>query len=265
MEKQPHQEYRDDLAEKLKEIRNSDPENPEIAKAEARGYLDAKQETEKYISEKDKHQAEVKEEIAHKEKIKEMERQFSLKAEERLPMFMDYLRSKNENLSESVALEGLKAIDEAYENGLMFSPGIGSGLDRYMRIMNYAGVIDNFAEGIKHEELNNVLEDIYNRYKKISEVIGKYNNDLNYSNTPLVRQTEHSYDRNGEGGWGPGQTEAEQIEVGTSLEERIRRITKFLEKFRKSPEQIAKEHEEKRLKVENEKSKEQLEKFDPQI
>jgi len=48
MEKQPHQEYRDELADKLKEIRNSDPENPEVAKAKAIGYLDAKQETEEY-------------------------------------------------------------------------------------------------------------------------------------------------------------------------------------------------------------------------
>lgn len=44
MEKQPHQEYRDDLADKLKEIRNSDPENPKFAKGKARGYLDAKKE-----------------------------------------------------------------------------------------------------------------------------------------------------------------------------------------------------------------------------
>ena len=233
MEKQSHQEYRDELAEKLKEIRNSDPKNPEAARTKAQGYLDAKKETEKYILEKDKHQTEVKEEIADKEKIKEMERQFSLKAEERLPMFMDYLRSKNENLPESVALEGLKAVDEAYGNGLMFSPGIGSGLDRYMRIMNYAGVIDHFVEGVKHEELNSVLENIYNGYKKISEVIGGYNDDLNYSNIPLVRQTELSHDRNGEGGWGPGQTEAEQMGIGSSLEERIRKFTKFLEEFRK--------------------------------
>ena len=56
MEKQPHQEYRDELANKLKDIRNSDPENPEIAKAKAQGYLDAKRETEEYTESKDKHQ-----------------------------------------------------------------------------------------------------------------------------------------------------------------------------------------------------------------
>jgi hypothetical protein len=55
MEKQPHQEYRDELADKLKEIRNSDAENPEIAKAKAQGYLDAKQETEEYKTAKESH------------------------------------------------------------------------------------------------------------------------------------------------------------------------------------------------------------------
>lgn len=44
MEKLPHQEYRDDLADKLKEIRNSDPENPELAKAKAEGYLQGRKE-----------------------------------------------------------------------------------------------------------------------------------------------------------------------------------------------------------------------------
>jgi len=47
MEKLPHQ-YRDELVNKLKEIRNSDPENPEVAKAKAQGYLQAKKETREY-------------------------------------------------------------------------------------------------------------------------------------------------------------------------------------------------------------------------
>jgi hypothetical protein len=41
-------EYRDSLAEKLKEIRNSDPENTEKAHTKAEGYLDATQETTEY-------------------------------------------------------------------------------------------------------------------------------------------------------------------------------------------------------------------------
>jgi len=52
MEKLPHQEFRDDLADKLREIRNSDEENADEAKAKAAGYLMAKQETGEY---KDSH------------------------------------------------------------------------------------------------------------------------------------------------------------------------------------------------------------------
>lgn len=43
-----NQDYRDELARKLLEIRSSDPENPAIAKAKAQGYLDAKKESEEY-------------------------------------------------------------------------------------------------------------------------------------------------------------------------------------------------------------------------
>jgi hypothetical protein len=52
MEKLPHQEYRDDLAHKLKEIRDAGPESEDpkskITRAKAEGFLEAKQETKKY-------------------------------------------------------------------------------------------------------------------------------------------------------------------------------------------------------------------------
>ena len=59
MEKLPHQEYRDDLATKLREIRNSDPEEPKLAKAEAEGFLDAKRETSEYVYNKEAHADEI--------------------------------------------------------------------------------------------------------------------------------------------------------------------------------------------------------------
>lgn len=59
MEKQPHEEYRDDLAEKLKEIRNSDIENPEITKAKAQGYLEHAQSTNEYKVNKMLHGSEI--------------------------------------------------------------------------------------------------------------------------------------------------------------------------------------------------------------
>jgi hypothetical protein len=49
MPKSPEfQTYRGELSDKLQEIRQSDPENPKEARAEARGYLKAKQETGEY-------------------------------------------------------------------------------------------------------------------------------------------------------------------------------------------------------------------------
>ena len=47
IKKEP-QQYRDELADKLKEIRNSDPENLEIAKAKAEGYLEASKQSDEY-------------------------------------------------------------------------------------------------------------------------------------------------------------------------------------------------------------------------
>ncbi len=83
MEKQPHhQEYRDTLADKLTEIRNSDTENPEIAKAKAQGYLDAKKEDPVYHDSAKEHKKEInKKEIQKKHLIEiiapEKEERFS--------------------------------------------------------------------------------------------------------------------------------------------------------------------------------------------
>lgn len=49
------QVYRDELSHKLQEIRQSDPENPEKAKAKAQGYLESKQETKEYQKAREEH------------------------------------------------------------------------------------------------------------------------------------------------------------------------------------------------------------------
>ncbi|MBU3668930.1 MAG: hypothetical protein FGM57_03100 [Candidatus Taylorbacteria bacterium] len=55
MEKPHQEEYRDEIADRLREIRSSDSENPELAQAKAQGYLMAIQETEKYQKEEEYH------------------------------------------------------------------------------------------------------------------------------------------------------------------------------------------------------------------
>lgn len=56
MPKSPEfQVYRDKLSDKLQEIRQSDPENPEKARAKAQRYLESKQETKKYQKAREEH------------------------------------------------------------------------------------------------------------------------------------------------------------------------------------------------------------------
>ena len=69
-EKEPKFEpnrHRDELAHKLREIRNSDSENPELSKAKAAGYLDAKQETKEYQDAKNFHEKETERLIVKKQ------------------------------------------------------------------------------------------------------------------------------------------------------------------------------------------------------
>jgi hypothetical protein len=62
------QEYRDELAKKLKDIRNSDGVRSDLSRAEAKGYLNAKKETEEYV--------EAKEEVVSDRKHNMSEREF---------------------------------------------------------------------------------------------------------------------------------------------------------------------------------------------
>ncbi len=62
------QTYRDELSDKLQEIRQSDPENPEKARAKAQGYLEAQQETEEYQGARKKHLKDIEKKRNNKEK-----------------------------------------------------------------------------------------------------------------------------------------------------------------------------------------------------
>ncbi|MEO8637558.1 MAG: hypothetical protein ABI430_01505 [Candidatus Taylorbacteria bacterium] len=64
MEKPKFEEYRDDLAKKLEDIRNADKDNPEIAKSKAEGYLEAIKTAKEYQTSREKH-------IRHRPKIKQ--------------------------------------------------------------------------------------------------------------------------------------------------------------------------------------------------
>lgn len=64
--------YRDKLADDLKEIRNSNEEKPELAKAEAKGYLDAAKQTREYKEAKNAYITKVNKDFESRARI-EME------------------------------------------------------------------------------------------------------------------------------------------------------------------------------------------------
>ncbi len=64
-------EYRNELADKLREIRNSDEENPEKARAKAEGYLEAKKETHDYQIADEIHQRDRFIDKEHKENVEQ--------------------------------------------------------------------------------------------------------------------------------------------------------------------------------------------------
>ena len=117
MEKQPHQEYRDELADKLREIRNSDPEN---GREQAQDYLSEQKETLEYSEALQLHKNDV-EEISKKKDIDK-----KIKA--------IYIAEGNAYLSQ----EGEKGIDSAINS---FKKADATDLiiqlaDRYMNVAN---------------------------------------------------------------------------------------------------------------------------------
>ncbi len=259
MEKQLHQEYRDELANKLKEIRNSEPENPESAKAKAQGYLDAKKETRDY--------QEV--EKSHKENILE-----NSPAEFRVDALFEEL-NKNEKkpFSKQELLEAMKAIDVLYENGQTMSMGyyparlfeIESLKNKYN-----LGSEDEYDFKAMHEYLFPFIGAInriglskdrdYIKFKPFNLSHADRVVMDRYESIDVLSATayEYNYDK--------------QEYISEEMGERLSKAMNFLNKFRKSPEQTEKEREDVRFKKQVEEDERQrqlkekeLNKFDPSI
>ncbi|MEI7463188.1 MAG: hypothetical protein WCK03_02205 [Candidatus Taylorbacteria bacterium] len=153
MEKLPHEEYRDNLAEKLKEIRNSEENPSDISRAKAQGYLDAKKETKDYEESKRSH----KNDLTPKEKEQE---QILIKKEEEIAinkfmeglevgeMRLDVAREKIEELNKSLR-QGEKQWRPAYKE-------------------EWLAVLKPFVlakeNGLDEEHLNEILKQIRQKY-----------------------------------------------------------------------------------------------------
>lgn len=263
MEKQPHQEYRDDLANKLKEIRNSDLENSEIAKAKAEGYLDSEKNKEEYVEARKFHHKYVESYVLE-----------NASAEKRVDKVLEEIkkRYKDTLVSREDILSGLKAVDNLYKAGIV--PDNGFYL---LKAFEYSD--DGYMEKYFGFKLGSKDEyDLKAAYNKISEntklaeiIIGFDQYGFN-EGTHVNRIVQCSGDHDGcDRFTHPTSYECSSATSG-GLKDRAEKLKNFLEEFKKSPEQIEKDREDARLKMQAEEDERQrqikekeLNKFDPSI
>jgi hypothetical protein len=259
MEKQPHQEYRDDLANKLKEIRNSDQENSEVAKVRAEGYLEAKSETSEYRDAQEKHKEEIFTEHAP--------------AEVRAEMLWDKI--DHNSFSKEDLVEALRSIDKLYEYGQIVELTW-----YYARLLDVKSYVEKYNLG-KHDEYDYKKMD--ELLKPLRDAVKKVGIAKDYDYKKLIPYNLSHADR-------VFQDRYEHAEIGvlsstayeynydrqdynkSEISNRLQRAIIFLDKFRKSPEQIEKEREDIRLKKQAEEGEKQIQikekelnKFDPSI
>jgi hypothetical protein len=113
-------EYRDNLAEKLHEIRNSDPENVEKAHTKAEGYLEAEKEKPEYETAEDKHRREAMETMPFNMATFEQYVGMKQYTSEELAQILAGDKEPSESLIEVVS-EGLEAIKHIKDSGFIFN------------------------------------------------------------------------------------------------------------------------------------------------
>jgi len=231
-------EYRDELAEKLKEIRNSDEKNRGESTAKAEGYLEAKRETPEYQKAKEGH----KKDIAMEERRKHGLR--------------DLIESSNDGGEAINSL--IETVKEMRELGLVGKFTVTRNWD------DLRGHIRNLDGEPKEYDLDN----LYKEYgRRISEFKEKYINAYRSTkkdfddyyhgsdNWFLDRRSDESTNRimddvNHEV-WSSLGIDLTNRETPESRKEGYGNFLKFAEKFKKTPEMIeqeARDEEEKKKK-----------------
>lgn len=275
-------EYRDDLANKLREIRNSDEENPELAKAKAEGYLEAKKESNEYVeAKKDKQEmASFKHSLENKEKMT---------AEDVLTAVEAYLEKDFDRAEMLEKIEsGMEAVDDAYSKGVVFKNTTDFFAKNVQIDPSYFGRANEnprdfvwyvykskiFSEDVKKInsllEVLNKIDNIDERKKVISStvgnVIGAYSND----NTPFSEYELYQL-KNQEHHRGNPTDKYYALDdlLKKAGEERGKRFTSFTNSHKEGFEQyldnLKNEEEAKRATAIEVDKKKKLEGFDPQI
>jgi len=228
MEKQPHKEYRDELAKELKDLRSGDIEDKENSKL----LLNIETGTPEYKNAKKTHLAEIQEKMSQKD-----EQIRSLSAEERLDYI--YKNSKIEGLdkvSTEEVLKTLKLIDELREIG--FRPWepteeyIDSSFYYFKQRPNIfpeLGSKDDYDIGLISVSLNKINRELIPHKNTLYRVLPK----TKFSNA------DHIVECTGSHGWAnaftlPAKCECEASEGGIGIEERAKKFYDFIQRFRKS-------------------------------
>jgi hypothetical protein len=255
MEKQPHHEYRDELAGKLKEIRNSDPENPEVARAKAEGYLEAKREDEGYKNMQNIHKEEIFTEYTP--------------VEVRADMLWDKI--EHGSFSKEDLIEALRSIDELYKYGQIVPETW-----YYAALFDSASHKEKYHLGEKEEyDFEAMDKQLRLLRDKVEKIIEHYNDYEKFKPFNLSR-ADRVYSEDVYSGipYKKGVLAPTVYEKGNESEmlNKLDRAIVFLEKFRKSPEQITREQEESAEKERLEKEEKErqvrekkMNEFDPSI
>jgi hypothetical protein len=150
--------YRDRLADDLKEIRNSNEEKPELAKAEAKGYLKAEQKTTEYVNEEDRKE---KHRI-YQEETEQREKEISFIKEHPLEILEKYSSYGNG------AFELLRRCKDI---GIPVSFGKTYGDEITADITLKSGIwkVDDYIQDL---DINPTHYNIYNTYTAASMVMG---------------------------------------------------------------------------------------------
>lgn len=180
MEKFDHQEYRDELAHKLKDIRNSDSENVAKTHAKAEGFLESQQETDEYKKAEIKHREEAMENMPFN--MATFEQYIGMKeyTPEELAKVLAGDKEPSEELLQ-IASEGLDAIKQIKDNGFILENRFlvdwvvpVYNLDLHDIFSGISTYLISFDEADKEREKKYIRNDlIFSYFKEYVEKIQK--------------------------------------------------------------------------------------------
>lgn len=301
-------EYRDNLAEKVKDIINSDSENPEAAKAKASGYLEAEKGSDEYKLAKETHLKKVEDTInlrwqekataeerfsqslidryvdsikrnifgkAHEDlmregRIHDLRRNVSDEIiKEDNKKVEQYCKPLIERIDKETAakevLEGLKAIDEAYEEGIVTYGNELWNMHEFFEDKKIDLVEYDEAAFMKY--VNGIMEKI-EKIKKAFDYEGYNVKQGEYAGTDKVCRCDGGHEF-AHGIYFPTSFECH---MGIDPDIRLKKLLSLLKRFKKTPEQIkidkekiAEKNRKEKEKSKKAKEKERMDKFDPNI